>query len=323
MAGGNWAQTDISGKLRLLLGQRKSSKQIEAHRVELHEDLFDDLRSIASRAIADIQHRDAKPYFTFATKTSDDYFDVDISDIPRRRNQRKREEDPEAHEIASALTMIADCDSHPAMNAEQLRHADPTLYAIVFEKGGDYVGFVRNISPRRPVRPGLRYFQYGNTLKKIDPPDLAIDGDIDLVVAADGCAILSPSAFATLFGDVGVAFEQVPTNVEAISNALGKVLPLGAQTVDALNQRCGRRVNDAKRLHHIVTERKAALKGLSPADMKSLLKVRGLDGAIKKGELRLDEIQISDFLDLVEGRLFDDDLTGEARRADSYSPRNG
>lgn len=316
----DWTHTDLSGQPRLLLGQRKSSKRIEVHRVELHEDLFGDLRSIASSAIAEVQRRDPRPYFTFASKTGDDYFDVDVSDIPERRDLRKREDDPEAYEIASALTMVAECDAHSVMTAEELRHADPNLYAIVFEQDGDYVGFVRNASPRRPVRAGLRYLQYGDTLKRVDPPDLAIDDDIDLVVAADRCAILSPGAFTTLFGDVGVAFEQVPTNVTAMSRALSKVIPLAAQTVDALKERCGRRVSDARRLHHIVTERKAALKDLSPDDMKSLLKTRGLDGAIKKGELCLDQVRISDFLDLVEGRLFNDDLTGEARRADSYSP---
>ena len=45
---------------------------------------------------------------------------------------------------------------------------------------------------------------------------LAIGDDIDLVVAADRCAVLLLTAFTTLFGDVGVAFEQVPSNVKAM-----------------------------------------------------------------------------------------------------------
>lgn len=316
-----WDGVDLAGQPRLLLGQRKSSKKIEVYRVEVHQELFDDLRSIAQGAIVELQRREAKPYSTFASKTSDDYFDVEVSDIPQRRNKRKREEDPEASEIASALVMIADCDDHPVMTAAELRNADPSLYAIVFEGHGDYVGFIRNAPPRRPLKPGLKYLQYGDTLKKIDPPDLAIDADIDLVVATDRCAVLSPTAFTTLFGDVGVAFEQVPSNVTAMSDALKDVLPLGLRTLAALNDRCSRRVSDAKRLHHIVTERKEALKSLDPTEMKALLGRRGLDGAVQKGELSLIDDNISDFLDLVEGRLFNDDVTGEERRADSYSPR--
>jgi hypothetical protein len=317
----HWDGVDLAGEPRLLLGQRKGSKKIEVHRIEVHQELFEDLRSIAQGAIAELQRREAKPYSTFASKTGDDYFDVEVTDIPQRRNRRKREDDPEAYEIASALAMIADCDDHPVMTAPELRNADPSLYAIVFEGNGDYVGFIRNASPRRPVKPGLKYLQYGDTLKKIEPPDLAIGDDIDLVVAADRCAVLSPTAFTTLFGDVGVAFEQVPSNVTAMSDALKDVIPLGPRTLVALNDRCGRRVSDAKRLHHIVTERKEALKGLNPSEMKTLLRRRGLDGAVQKGELSLIDDNISDFLDLVEGRLFNDDVTGEERRADSYSPR--
>jgi hypothetical protein len=322
VTGRDWTETDLSGDPRLLLGQRKSSKKIEVHQVQLHEDLFGDLRSIAQSAIEELRRRDAKPYSTFASKTGDDYFDVDVSDIPRRRDMRKREDDPEAYEIASALAMIADTDDHPVMTAEELREADPSLYAIVFESEGDYVGFIRNSPPRRAVRPGLRYFQYGETLRRVAPPDLAIDDEVDLVVAADRCAILSPAAFTTLFGDVGVAFEQVPANVKAMSDALKGVLPLSSGSVTALNARTGRRVSDAKRLHHIVTERRGALKGLTSAELRTLLRRRGLEDAIQKGEISLTDDNVSDFLDLVEGRLFSDDVTGEERRADTYSPRS-
>lgn len=166
----DWSAVDLSGDPRLLLGRRKSSKKLAVYRVDVHEDLFDDLRSIAQTAIAELERRDAKPYSTFGSKTGDDYFDVDVSNIPRRRDHRKKEDDPEAYEIATALAMIAETDNHETMSAEQLRAADPTLYAIVFEENGEYIGFVRNRSPQRVVKPGLRYLQYGDTLKKVDPP---------------------------------------------------------------------------------------------------------------------------------------------------------
>lgn len=317
----DWSETDISGEPRLLLGQRRSSKKIEVHRVQVHQDLFDDLRSIARSAVGELERRDAKPYSTFASKTGDDYFDVDVTDIPRRRDMRRREDDPEAYEIASALTMIANCDTHPVITAEELRDADPSLYAIVFESDGEYIGFIRNAAPRRAVKPGLRYLQYGDTLRKVDPPDLAIDDEVDLVVAADRCAILAPAAFTTLFGDVGVAFEQVGANVKSMSDALKDVLPLSSEAIAVLGVRCNRRVSDAKRLHHIVTQRQAALKGLTATELRSLLKRRGLEEAIQKGQVALTDDTVSDFLDLVEGRLFNDDVTGEERRADAYSSR--
>lgn len=70
-----------------------------------------------------------------------------------------------------------------------------------------------------------------------------------------------------------------------------------------------------------MTERRADLKKLKLAEIEALLQKRGLEQAIKDGELRLTDDNVSDFLDVVEGRLFNDDVTGEERRADSYSPR--
>lgn len=317
----DWAQTDLSGQPRLLLGERKPSKKVEVHRVELHHELLGDLRAIAQTAVAELERREAKPYSPFAAKTRDDYFDVDLSGIPNRHDKRKREDDPEAYEMASILAMVARCDSHPAMTPDHLRRANPTLYAIVFEDTTGYVGFIRNVSPRRILKPGLKYLQYGDTLKKIDPPDLAIDDDIDLVIAADRCAVLAPTAFTTLFGDVGIAFQQVPANVAAMSDALKNVLPLAEGSPTALQNRCSRRVNDAKRLHRIVTERKVVLKNLATEEIQDLVRKRGLNDAVKQGELILTDDNVSDFLDLIEGRLYSDDVTGQERRADAYSPR--
>lgn len=317
----DWTETQVTGKPRFLLGERNSSKRIGVHRIEVHEDLFEDLRSIAQGALDELQRREPKPYTTFGGMTSDDYFDLDTSEIPERRDKRKREDDPEAYEIASALAMVTRCDEHPVMTAENLRKAHPSLYAIVFEASGDYVGFIRKRSPRQVVRPGWRYLEHGNTLKKIRPPDLAIDGVVDLVVASDRCAILSQTAFTTLFGDVGVAFEQVPKCVKAVSVALKDTTPLAEESVKSLRDRCGRRINDAKRLHHIVLERQEELEKLGADEIKVLLEKRRLEHTLVNGELKLNQDNVSEFLDLIEGRLFDDDVTGEERRADAYSPR--
>lgn len=318
----DWSKVDLTGDPRLLLARRKSSKKLDVYRVDLHEDLFGDLRAIGVAALKELARRDAKPYSAFGAATGDDYFDLDVADIPERRDRRKKEDDPEAHEVASALQMIADTDDHPTMSADDLREAEPSLYAIVFESGGDYIGFVRNRNPQSIIKPGLRYLQYGDTLKKIEPPDLAIDDKVDIVIAPDRCAVMALGAFTTLFGDVGIAFQQVPKNVDFMTATFKKTFPLTDASIKALQDRCGRRVIDAKRLHHIVTERRKALAGVSKAKLRALLKERGLESSLNKSnQLVLDAEAVSEFLDLVEGRLFNDDVTGEERRADAYSPR--
>jgi hypothetical protein len=155
----------------------------------------------------------------------------------------------------------------------------------------------------------------------MDPPDLAIDTSIDVVVTPERVAILSLSAFNTLFGDIGIAFETVPAHLADLSKALKSNLPLTDESLAAIGRRCGRRVIDARRLSHIASARSGALAALTSAELKRLLERRGLDGAFKKGKLHLTDETVSEFLDAIEGRLFDDDVTGEQRRADSYSPR--
>lgn len=314
-----WQDIDLSGKPRMLLGRRKSSKGFDVNRVDIHNNLFDELRSICRAALSELSRRESKPYFPFATATADDYLEVDTSDLPQRRDKRKK--DDTALEPAAALSFVADTDRHISLNAAELREASPSMYAFSFKAGGGYVGFIRNTSPRRKVNPGLRFLKFEDTLRRMDPPDLAIDDTIDLVVTPDRIAIISLSAFNTLFGDVGVAFKKVPEHTQAIAEALAKSIPLTAESIEAVGGRCGRRVIDAKRLNHIATERSVALASLTKQELTDLLSKRGLKGLVKGGSLHVTNEFASEFLDVIEGRLFEDDVTSEQRRADSYSLR--
>jgi hypothetical protein len=316
----DWQRLNLTGDPRLLLAQRRG-KRIDAYRVEVHQNLFETLRDIATSAVGELERRDPKAWSPFGAMTHDDYFDVDVPGIPLKIDRRRKPDDPAAQEIASALQMVARTDEHPTVSRDQLLALKPTLYAIVFEDDGEYIGFVRAASPRSTIKPGVKFLQYDNVLKRIDPPDLAIDEKVDIVVAPDRCAVLSSAAFTTLFGDVGIAFEAVGPNTSAMSDALEKTLPLATSSVAEITAWCGRRVTDARRLHYIANDRGSALRALKKSELTGLVKKRGLGHAIVNGELVLANEQVGDFLDLVEGRLYDDDVTGQERRADAYSPR--
>lgn len=319
MTSDRWQAMDLGGKPRMLVARRTSSKRFDARQAELHADLFDDVREICRAALAELDRRDAKPYAPFAAASSDDYLEIDVSGVPRRVDHRKKTSAPS--EPAALLRLIDGVDAQPSLDASDLRTSTPTMYAFVFETLEGYVGFVRNASPRRKLKPGYRFLRFENVLRRIDPPDLAIDDEIDLVVTSSHIAILSQTAFNTLLGDVGVAFTQVPANTKIVIAALGKCLPLTPGSSSALLERCGRRVIDAKRLNHIASERGSALAGLGKSGLMKMLNARGLDGVVKRGKLDIDADSVADFLDAIEGRLFNDDITGEERRADAYSPR--
>lgn len=317
----NWTDIDLPGDPRMLLGRRTSSKRLDLQHVEVDQNLFEDLRTIARSALEQLDRRDAKPYSEFGHATSDDYFETDVSDLPMRRDRRKRDDDPAALQPASALNMTTDADGFPSLDAEELRDFEASLYALAFEDGdGGYTCFVRKQSPRRPLKPGLRFLQFGDTLRKVEPPDLAIDEGIDLVLTTGRCAILNVAAFESIFGDVRVAFGNLPANMTAIERALGDVVPLGETSLEALQERCARRITDAKRLHRLVEEKGDAIASLSSVDLQALLDRHDLE-VLDDGELALDDASAGALLDLLDGRFFNDDITGAARRADAFSPR--
>lgn len=316
----SWTDVNLAGDPRLLLGRRTSSKRLKLHGLAVHEDLFDDLRSIAHSALEELDRRDAKPYAEFAHATADDYFDLDVADLPQRRDRRKREDDPEAWRHASALSMAHDADTFPTLNAEELRELEASFYVLAFEHGDGYICFVRKQSPRRPLKPGLRFLRFGDTVRKMEAPDLAIDSDVDLVLTTERCAILDLSAFRTVFGDVRVAFESVPANTGALQTALEAVIPLSEDALEALQGRCGRRLTDARRLQRLVEEKSDDIAALTPDALKSLLERRGVD-VLQDGSIELDDEDAATFLDLLDGRFFDDDITSAPRRADAYSSR--
>lgn len=319
----DWSAVDLENSDPLMvLGWRKSSKKIVPYRITVHQDLFEDLRVIGRAALGKLERREAKPWAPFGNITSDDYFDIDVQDLPERRDWRRRPEHPEAYAVASALALVTKATKHPRMSAEELRESKPAnLYAIVFPNQGDPVGFIRNMSPQSIVKPGLRLLRYGNTLRRLDRPDLSIDGEVDVVVASDRCAVLSSTAFRRIFGDVGVAFQDVPENLKIMSDTMRDLLPITSGTFRRMRERCEHRLIDARRLDYIVNVRRSALENIGREGMIELLQRRGLEDSVQGERLDLASARVSEFLDVVEGRLYEDDVTGEERRADAYSPR--
>lgn len=71
------------------------------------------------------------------------------------------------------------------------------------------IGFISRMNSAASLKPGFRYFQYENAMTKVSRPDFALKEGADLVIGADGTAILAPYSFQTLLGDVGVSFDHV------------------------------------------------------------------------------------------------------------------
>jgi hypothetical protein len=110
------------------------------------------------------------------------------------------------------------------------------------------IGFVSRMNPAASLKPGFRYFQYENAMTKVSRPDFALKEGADLVIGADGTAILAPYSFQTLLGDVGVSFDHVQKDMANVRKVLAGSINLTPGADEALLAEASRTLGMAKRL---------------------------------------------------------------------------
>jgi len=181
---------------------------------------------------------------------------------------------------------------------------------------------VSRLNPMASLKPGYRYFQYGNALREATRPDFSLREGADLVIGVEGTAILSPFSFEILLDDVGVRFVRVNGDVAAVKDALAATIPMTSDAEEALRVAASRTRSNAKRLR-LLPGRLSKI-SLDEASVRRSLNAHGIDpGSMfdTDGHFSFTAQNTGVFLDLIEGRYFEDDLGGERRRADRYSTR--
>lgn len=311
-----WPELNLDEDPRLVVGFRKGSGLMDCYQIQIHEDTFDEFRQIATGAISRIPNLTRRPYDYFGALEEDEYFSLVNTAIPKRSRPT-----PGSEETAAALRLVAHTDQHPPLPADRLRAGlKLNLYMISFPTTSGFLGFIRQTAPHRSIKPGLRYFQYGDTLKKVRHPDFVLDDKIDLIVGPDEVAIFSNTVVQVLFRDVGVVMGSVNGNVDRIAKAHHQHMPLSIEGTEALRHYGRKGPRNAKRLQDLVQYRLTELKS-DPAAVIEDLCNHQLDHLVMNGELVLTDDSIPQYLDYLEGRLFHDDHTHSPRRADRFSKR--
>ncbi len=322
-----WDAIDISGDPRLVAGWRAGSKRLDAHRFNLHEDVFPTLRELCTPALNFAKVARARAFEPFAgLEEGEEYFVQDISTLPSRPPSKQ----PTAEEAGTADQDTADLvrlvrvvDALDEATRQDMENQRYSFYAICWPLNATMVGFVSKSSPIATLQAGVRYFRYGETLKTAERPDLALREGADLIVGADEIAILRPFAYTTLLGDVGVSFQAVPGDVTKIRDALSESIPLSDAACEALTARAQVLSSLARRLR-LLPARLAALGTLDIKKVRASMKRHGVDPRElldKDGNFTFEPERVDVFLDVIEGRYFEDDLGDEPRRADRYSRR--
>jgi hypothetical protein len=180
-------------------------------------------------------------------------FVVDVTVLPNRnsplrRRARPDNSPPDDDGTADLVGLVRSVDQMPELDASSIRTRNYTFYALCWPVGDDLVGFVRRANPTSALRPGNRYFQFGDTLRKLERPDLVLDGQIDMVVAGGHLAVFNQTAFNTLLANVGVALAAVPANLDAVGTELSKKIPLSTRATQAIEEFASTRPSVAQQL---------------------------------------------------------------------------
>ena len=337
-----WPETSLDGEPRFVVGHRKGSGLINCYRIDIHEDTFGDFRNIAQGALSRIYDLARRPYEYFGALEEDEYFALDFRNIPRRPVRTSRQTSarskrvhtgtdvassqkfpaPGDQEAASAIQMVAQTDEHSFMTNDRLRSGlKLNFYMVSFPIESGFLGFIRQTKPYLSLTPGIRYFQYGDTLKRVKRPDFVLDNRVDMIIGPDEVAIFSNNVVQVLFRDVRLVMDSVNNNVQMIGAVFADHLPLTPGGISALGHFGNRGPRNAKRIHDLANYRLDDLK-LDVPTIAVDLSNHQLDHILVNGELVLSDESISSFLDYLEGRLFHDDHTHEPRRADRFSRRS-
>jgi hypothetical protein len=366
--GKDWLDVSTEQAPRLVLGWRPRPRNLEAARVEVHEDAAEGLEEVAAGALqrlSELSSVDFGP--AVLPEPGEEYLRLPISELPPRAPRRRppprpvgpkkgaaevggpRELGIERHEIAvqvvapaltdagaghaptttdesselaDVLRIVRDPDSLPAVSAGQLQDGDFAFYAICFpQPGGEVITMVRGMSPTRTLRRGAFFGRFAGSLRRAERPDLLLEAAVDLVITGDEVAILNRTAYDRLFSDLDTIALAVPGNVAAVSAAMPK-LRFAPGTTEALTALCMRLPSLAKRLSGLANN--PGLDSLDSVALRVALVSHNEDPdpwLDANGELTLTEDRARHFLDVVEGRWWTSDFTGERRRADRFRQR--
>ena len=324
----SWPQVDFDADPRLVLGVRLSGAALSARRVDLHESLFGHLRAVCEQTLEQLRTAVPRPYEPHAQlEGGEEYFWVQIDDLPRREPPRSRRLNGQADEewdgTASLVAITRHVDRLEPMNATEIRRQKYLFYGMAWATSdGAFITFVKKSDPRQALRPGRLFTRFDQALKRVEDLDLVLEPDFDVVVSDSFVAVLRPAAFSQLLNDVRIAFADVDKHVAAVGQRLGSTIPLTAEAAAALAGAAKRKVSLARRLGQLPD--RLAVISFDQAMLRSALHRHGVDATSLldgQGNFDFGEDAAGVFLDVVEGRYFRDDFGEERRRADRFSVR--
>lgn len=321
-----WRRVDLSNDPHLVIGKRRG-RRIEAVRMEVHEDLFEEMRDVCKSAIDQVLSTRRRRYEPYAElEPGEEHFALTNEEISTR-DGGVQVPGPRDGGGAALFEALQNPGEMYVIDRDRFLRFNPVFYAVACQQSGStWASFIRKTNPRQFFKTGRRWWQYGDTLKRVSTePEFVFEEQVDIIIWQKNLVSFSTSALKTLFTDVGLVKSDVPRYVAEASALIQEEVPLSRRSSDALNALGKRRVSVANRLYGLAA-RITALKEQGVLTSDRYRAVTQDDERASRlldsdGMFDFDEENAEVFLDVIEGRYFEDDWTGSPRRADRFSRR--
>lgn len=248
-----WNTLKLIGDPILVVGLRPKTK-ILGYRVTVDTNLHPDLCKIADDALAIVKKRTAIDYTPYVEPADDEYLKLPPSTLTITKTRTNPSgTTSQKQQTAQLLEIIRNADTLPPLGAKALtkRLDEFVLQAVCLHTGTDIVGFVTKGNAGRVIKPSAITLGVDNNdrFKKINRPEVILEGDTHAVLAPGEIAILNVTQFQFLVGDIGLVEEYAREQVKVIAQSFrSRSVPLSASTAAALAAKAKASVQLAKRL---------------------------------------------------------------------------
>lgn len=316
-----WLGKDISADPELIVGWKNRSQQLEARRLPLHRDTFEELRDICTGVLGRLQAMTPVENGAYVMpERHEEYITIPYDEF--HKPNEGVDQNGDDGELADLIRIALEPEGLQFINASEIQERSLSFYGISFPTISGPITFFKKISPVSSVRRGGRFFTYGETVKRVERPDLILFDDADIVVTDPVIAILSEHAYEVLAADIGAASRHISEHVTDIASSFRGEIEFTQSSIDALVASGKSRKSVAKRVRNLAKE--ASTLGVTRQTFENNLKKHGYDPSEffdEDGKILLRGDSVLTFIDLVEGRLFEHDFTEAPLRADRYRTR--
>ncbi|WP_417554329.1 hypothetical protein [Microbacterium sp.] len=312
----DWSSISLDAAPTVILGNRRWNKQLEAKRLAVHKDAYGALCEAPSKTLELLVRMSPVAY----SPAVHPEFGEEYLWITPGPTLSENDDAPGA-----GLVQIAtDPSNLQILDSSEFAELSYSFYGVSFETAAGVITFIRKTNPRQSITRGSRFFKFNDVLKRVDQPDLVLDSDFDAVVMNGCVAALRSNATAVLMSDVGFSTQHVDHHVQELMDLASATIPLSPASAAAVQQVAKKKVSIARRLPYVIDRIREF--SVTSGQFDELLQRHEVDPADFHGsgkdviDLTFGNVEV--FLDIVEGRYYEQDISGMKARADRFRPRN-